>query len=526
MTAKIRTDKREWEAEKLDHSKNNPTDMWKRVKEWLGWGGGGPPTQLFSEGRMVTSPAGLGTAMNKFFIDKIKRLRSSIPAVSTDPLSRVREAMSTKLCSFKINLVTEEKVLKLIKNLKNSTATGVDNIDTKTVKFVADLIVAPLTHIINLSISTGSFPRVWKYAKVVPLLKSQSSDPTLPKNYRPVALLPILSKVLEKAVFAQMVTYLESNQLVNPNLHGSRAEHNTSTALIQMYDKWVEDVDDGKLVGVLLCDQSAAFDLCDHVLLIEKLRLMGLDESALSWVRSYLSGRQQSCYVDGHLSAPLSLPQCGVPQGSIGGPLLWLCFICDQPNVVHDHAVDAQEAHHGCDQQAECGQLVGYVDDGAFSYSHRDPAVLSEVLTRKYSMLEDWMNGNKLVVNQDKTHVLVMGTKKMAANRNKVSIRSGQYNIKPSVTEKLLGGHIHQSLLWNHHISDHRNSLISQLSSRINGLKKIASTATFNTKLMVANGVIMSKLVYLITVWGGAQKYLVNRLQVQQLTAARVVCGY
>ena len=136
------------------------------------------------------------------------------------------------------------------------------------------------------------------------------------------------------------------------------------------------------------------------------------------------------------------------------------------------------------------------------------------------------MNGNKLVVNQDKTHVLVMGTKKMAANRNKVSIRSGQYNIKPSVTEKLLGGHIHQSLLWNHHISDHRNSLISQLSSRINGLKKIASTATFNTKLMVANGVIMSKLVYLITVWGGAQKYLVNRLQVQQLTAARVVCGY
>ena len=526
VTAKIRTDKREWEAEKLDHSKNNPTDMWKRVKEWLGWGGGGPPTQLFSEGRMVTSPAGLGTAMNKFFIDKIKRLRSSIPAVSTDPLSRVREAMSTKLCSFKINLVTEEKVLKLIKNLKNSTATGVDNIDTKTVKFVADLIVAPLTHIINLSISTGSFPRVWKYAKVVPLLKSQSSDPTLPKNYRPVALLPILSKVLEKAVFAQMVTYLESNQLVHPNLHGSRAEHNTSTALIQMYDKWVEDVDDGKLVGVLLCDQSAAFDLCDHVLLIEKLRLMGLDESALSWVRSYLSGRQQSCYVDGHLSAPLSLPQCGVPQGSIGGPLLWLCFICDQPNVVHDHAVDAQEAHHGCDQQAECGQLVGYVDDGAFSYSHRDPAVLSEVLTRKYSMLEDWMNGNKLVVNQDKTHVLVMGTKKMAANRNKVSIRSGQYNIKPSVTEKLLGGHIHQSLLWNHHISDHRNSLISQLSSRINGLKKIASTATFNTKLMVANGVIMSKLVYLITVWGGAQKYLVNRLQVQQLTAARVVCGY
>ena len=149
--------------------------------------------------------------------------------------------------------------------------------------------------------------------------------------------------------------------------------------------------------------------------------------------------------------------------------------------------------------------MVGYVDDGAFTYSHRDPAVLSQVLTRKYTMLEDWMSSNKLVVNQDKTHLLVMGTKKMAAKRNEVSMRSGQFTIKPSVTEKLLGGHIHQSLLWNHHLADHKNSLISQLTSRINGLKKVASTATFKTKLMVANGVIMSKLVYLITVWGEAK---------------------
>ena len=200
-----------------------------------------------------------------------------------------------------------------------------------------------------------------------------------------------------------------------------------------MYDKWVEEVNDGKLVGVLVCDQSAAFDLCDHFLLIEKLRLMGLEESTLSWVRSYLSDRQQSCYVDGHLSAPLSLLQCGVPQGSIGGPLLWLCFTCDQPDVVHDHEVDAQEAHHGCDQPLECGEMVGYVDDGAFTYSHRDPAVLSQVLTRKYTMLEDWMSSNKLVVNQDKTHLLVMGTKKMAAKRNEVSMRSGQFTINPTI---------------------------------------------------------------------------------------------
>jgi hypothetical protein len=150
------------------------------------------------------------------------------------------------------------------------------------------------------------------------------------------------------------------------------------------------------MVWVLLCEQSAAFDLCDHYLLVEKLKLMGLEDEAATWMWSYLSGRRQSCYVDGHLSAPLNLFSCGVPQGSIGGPLLWLCFTCDQPDVVHDHLVEGNDLHRGCGQvpgvQAQvqtraegavivqrgsrvggdCGELVGYVDDGAYSYAHQD----------------------------------------------------------------------------------------------------------------------------------------------------------
>ena len=226
-------------------------------------------------------------------------------------------------------------------------------------------------------------------------------DPILAKNYRPAALLPILSKVLEKVVFTQLVQYLEDNNLIHPNLHGSRPGHNTSTALIQMYDKWVEEVEEGKLVGVLICDQSAAFDLCDHHLLIEKLRLMGVEEHSLFWIKSYLSNRMQSCLVDGELSASVDLLDCGVPQGSIGGPLLWLCFTCDQPDVIHDHLVDGSDLHRGCgadveagDQAVEqgessgssevdCGELVGYVDYGAYSFAHREPAVLSMLVCRQ-----------------------------------------------------------------------------------------------------------------------------------------------
>ena len=284
---------------------------------------------------------------------------------------------------------------------------------------------------------------------------------------------------------------------------------------------------------------------------------MGVEESALYWVQSYLSNRKQSCFIDGEMSSPLNMFDCGVPQGSIGGPLLWLCFTCDQPDVIHQHPVDGHDLKRGCGTvehslevadlpvvavegqedhldhgraivpaEGSCGELVGYVDDGAYSYAHTDPVVLSRVLTEKYNLLEDWMNNNKLVINPDKTHMMVMGTKKAVLPRQQVTMMAGNFSIKPTQTEKLLGGNIHQSLKWNQHIADNKSSLIRQLTSRNNGLKKISKNIKFNTRLMVANGAAQSKLVYLITVWGGAQQYLIKALQVQQSTAARTVCGF
>ena len=261
-----------------------------------------------------------------------------------------------------------------------------------------------------------------------------------------------------------------------------------------------------------------------------------MEDTAAAFVWSYLSGRQHSCFVDGQLSSRLDLLSCGVPQGSIGGPLLWLCFTCDQPDAVHEHHVVGQDLHRGCGddhgddqvpgEQGDCGDMIGYVDDGAYSYAHSDPTTLSEVLTRKFKLLEEWINGNKLVINADKTHLLVLGPKKIANRRNQVSIQAGPHTILPTESEKLLGCHLHQSMQWNLHIRDHSKSIVKQLTTRVNGLKKIAKNASFKTKLMVANGAVMSKLVYLISVWGGAQQYLLEILQVQQLTAARTVCGF
>ena len=163
-----------------------------------------------------------------------------------------------------------------------------------------------------------------------------------------------------------------------------------------------------------------------------------------------------------------------------------------------------------------CGVMVGYVDDGAYSYASEDPANLSNTLSTKYCKLSEWMNSNKLVINADKTHLIVMGTKKHRDKRKQVVMRAGEFLIAPSETEKLLGGVLHQELGWGPHIRDHKASLLKQLNSRINGLRKVCANASFSTKLMIANGVVMSKLVYLITLWGGgAKQYLINALQVQ-----------
>ena len=117
-------------------------------------------------------------------------------------------------------------------------------------------------------------------------------------------------------MFSQLVEYLDKNRIIHPNLHGSRGGHDTSTALLQLCDRWVEDLEEKKMVGVLFSDQSAAFDLCEHTILLDKLELMGAGQGALAWIRSYLSNRTHSYFVHGELSTTLKLLECGVPQGN------------------------------------------------------------------------------------------------------------------------------------------------------------------------------------------------------------------
>ena len=432
--------------------------------------------------------------------------------------------MKNRTSTFTIKLVTQEKVLNLLQGLNGSKATGIDYIDTKTLKLVATIIAPALTHVINTSINTSTYPDCYKWAKVVPLLKSQSLSPLAPKSYRPVSLLPVLSRVHERAIFGQFSGYLDDNGLLHHNHHGGRPGHNTATAVLQLHDQMLENAENGMMTGMMMTDLSAAFDLCSHVILLKKLCIgYGVTNSSINWFNSYLSNRYQSCMVDGSLSMPLPVSNCSLPQGSVGAPVLFLIYTNELPNVIHQHDLDYNKPTGYC---VECGDMVNFVDDGTVIVGSKDPNKISVMLRRHYDNIEEWIHSNQMVINPDKTHYLVCAPRSMAVRRKEVILETGGHIIDQSESEVLLGIRMHQSLSWNSHVRDGKGSVLSQIKTRVNGLKKLAARADFNTKLMIANGSVMSKLRYGICVWGNCQRYLLKALQVQQLTAARTICGY
>ena len=411
-------------------------------------------------------------------------------------------------------------ILKIISNLKSTQSCGLDNIDSKTIKLVKNELTPVITHIINLSIQQNIFPHQWKVAKIIPLHKKD--EIIYPKNYRPVSLLPIFSKILERAIFVQVVEYFEENGLLHPSHHGFRQKHNTCTALIQMIDTWVEAFDDKELSAVLMLDMSAAFDLVNHDLLVKKLSAYGFDDNSQLWFSSYLAQRSQQVYIDGALSDPLSI-DVGVPQGSILGPLLYIIFTNDLPETIHSHpAKNGANFNISCEQ---CGSICCYADDSTFTISGKDPQELTRVIAEKYQTISTYMNLNQLVLNSDKTHLLVMASSQKHKKHDNFGIflDTGSEIVEPIDEERLLGAKISNNFLWNLHVRDDEFSMFRSLTSKANALFKISNLASFKTRKMVASGLILSTLTYIIQVYGGCSGYLIAMLQVLQNKAARCV---
>ena len=184
--------------------------------------------------------------------------------------------------------------------------------------------------------------------------------------------------------------------------------------------------------------------MVDHSILMKKLEIFGLDDQARTWIQSYLSGRSQAVMVDGALSPALSL-SCGVPQGSILGPLVYILFTNEIPDLVHDHQVNFMAPTPCC---TECGRTISYVDDSTYSHGDTDPGLLSQKLNQQYERISNFMAANKLIINGDKTHLVVMGTRKTARRRHEVSILADGHNIEPTRVANLLGSVLSEDMKW------------------------------------------------------------------------------
>jgi hypothetical protein len=242
VNRRVKDEKVEWQKEKLKKCRGDPGQVWSNILGWLNWKTSNSPSKLYSDGKVETSPQRNAEIMNKYYVNKVRKIRAELPRPAVDPLGPLRQMMRGCPTTFQFEPVTPDCVDQIIRSMKNSKSCGLDNIDSYALKLLREQITPPLTHIINLSLTSGVFPTCFKMGKVVPLYKGKG-ELLEPSSYRPVCLLPVASKVLERCIFLQIVAYMEGNNYFHPNHHGFRSGHSTASALLQMYDSWLEDVD-------------------------------------------------------------------------------------------------------------------------------------------------------------------------------------------------------------------------------------------------------------------------------------------
>ena len=297
---KIRKDKKEYllglykDVDRLKDTKS----LFRLTKEQLGWGQGGPPTSLIIEGKLIAKPCEIAENLSKFFQSKIKKLLENISENTGDPLLLLKKTLARwkglkYRPKFSLTTATLQEVNSILKELKSSTSTGNDELDSTSLKLVAPIILGPLQHVINISILSGTFCNKWKLGKLIPLFKGGEDDKQSMKSYRPISMLPIVSKITERIIQKQVMTYMMNTRQLNRNLHAYRNLFSTTTAALQLTDFTCEAADNGLIAQALLLDQSAAFNCVNAQILDDKLELYGFDTDTRKWFRSYMSHRLQ-----------------------------------------------------------------------------------------------------------------------------------------------------------------------------------------------------------------------------------------
>ena len=368
----------------LNINKNNLIKQWSIIKDVINRK---RSSNIVTDGFLIDQEVikdnkVIAEKFNEFYVNIGPNLSKSLPVRKKDPLSYLPPVNPHSMF---LNPVDRHEVTNVILLIKNSSS-GSDNISAKIVKCSIDIYLDTLTHIINLSLPQGVFPSQLKTAKVIPLYKS--NDKQLIKNYRPVSLLLVFSKIFERIVYNRLYSFIQKYQLLYKYQFGFQKNYGTNTALIVLIDKIMNSLNNGENVLGLLLDFSKAFDCVNHDILIRKMCNYGIRGVCLDWFKNYLSDRKQYVLYNGVKSSERII-SCGVPQGSILGPLLFLIYINDLANV------------------SEKLFTILYADDSNLFITGKDIDALISTLNDEMPKFIQWLNVNKLCLNIDKTQYMV-----------------------------------------------------------------------------------------------------------------------
>lgn len=480
---KIQTAKKEYYYGAFKECQRKPLKMWRlisslsnnKVKEYC------TPSKLNTESGIITDEKQICACFNDFFANIGTYLANQIPKEYHNvDLASNNAKDKTSLDLIYLNPTTVDEVNTIVNNLNSNTSAGIDCISTKCIKVVKNLISEELTQCINKCLRNGSFPDSLKIAKVTPIFKNGSRED--PGNYRPVSVLPVISKIFEKILHKRLFQYLDSIHFLSERQYGFRPKSNTLSATVDLVTEIKLKIDQKQIAVGVFIDLKKAFDTVSHEILLNKLRMIGITGTALKIFKSYLANRYQVVKL-GQSTSDAKLITYGVPQGSILGPLLFLIYVNDIQNIGLQ------------------GQITLYADDTCLFYFGANLDTMLEQAQSDLNCLHEWLLCNLLTINASKTKYIIFAAKNKIVNDH-LPLNINNIVLEKSNVEKYLGLLLDCQLSWKPHIEKIRSKILSLTGA----LRGIVRCLPIRVRYTIYNSLVKPHLDYLIELWGSAPK--------------------
>ena len=495
----INDKKKTFVVRKLNENIGKPKELWKSLKSLeLPSKQASPSTICLEKGGSLSFDSKTNAEIFKDFYsnlasDLLKKLPSSPNKFGKETVKKYYKNISLDGKSFSFRPTTPASVLKLLQEINPAKSAGIDNMAGKFLKEGASVLASPITDLCNLSILLSSFPDDCKIAKLKPLDKKEAK--TKPKNYRPISLLPLISKVIEKVILNQTQNFLDTNTILYSYQSGFRKHYSTDNCLSYLTDKVRTGFEKGLLTGMVLIDLQKAFDTIDHGILLDKMNCLGFSNSTVEWFNSYLTNRSFIVNVGKEYSSPGRL-SCGVPQGSILGPLLFLLYVNDMPQAVNS-------------------ELLLYADDTCLIYMGKDTKTIEEQLNRDFNSLCEWFIDNKLSIHfgEEKTKSILFGTKGHLKNQKDLNIKYGDIKIKQHSKVTYLECVLDNDLSGE----SMATKVLGLINGRLKFLYRKQRFLTYPLRRLLCNALIQPHYDYACSAWYPSRsKRLLKKIQISQ----------